>query len=443
MHAKTFARNATTLRNLRFLPSTLAKTEIMKVFKRKSKEYKQYVEGVIKQFNSNGKKTLLFVCDNAYPMVDGVWRVLDNCTEILQRDYPNYNVAIFAPDFKGEVYVKNVPVLGVRSVYLKSLHYQCALPMFDLQAKRWLKRLKIDLIHCHSPFLCGLLARKIHKKRKIPMISTFHSQFKKDFLKATNKSVTKVCMGIIMRVFNDSDEVWTMHSASRETLFSYGYNGKCRLMPNATPLKPLGENYESVREDFRSKHNIQGKTAFIFVGRLITQKGILFTVDVLAELKKQNVPFHMFFVGEGPDSGKLKNKIKSQNLSDEVTLVGEVLDSAEIAEYYAGADLFLFPSLYDVSSIVQIESATYKTPVVFVEGSVTSCTATNNVNGYVLPMDVQKFAQGVSQIIHGGTIKQVGENALRDLHVEWETVVAESAKVYDSFVNTPDVAKVK
>ncbi len=415
----------------------------MTIYKRKSKEYKQYIDGVIAEYNSNGKKTLLFVCDNGYPIVDGVWRVLENCTGILSN-YPNYNVLIMAPDFKGDVYVNDVPVLGVRSKYLKFLQYQCALPMFDAQLKKLTKKLKIDLIHCHSPFLCGQFAKKIHKKRKIPMVATFHSQYKKDFLKSTkSKAISAVCMKIIMRVFNSADEVWTMHTASRDTLLSYGYKGKYRLMPNATSLKPLGENYAEVRESFRQKYRLQGKTAFIFVGRLITQKGLLFIVDVLSLLRKQNVPFKMFFIGDGPDRERLKNKIFAEKLNDDVILLGNIMEPKELAECYAGADLFLFPSLYDVSSIVQIESATYKTPVVFAEGSVTSCTATNNVNGYLLPYDVQKYTQGVIDIINGGTIEQVGENALRDLHVEWENIVAESAKVYDEIMNTYETSKVK
>ena len=50
--------------------------EDYKIYKRSSKQYRQYVRQVIEQYNSNGKKTLLLVADNAYPVVDGVWRVL-------------------------------------------------------------------------------------------------------------------------------------------------------------------------------------------------------------------------------------------------------------------------------------------------------------------------------------------------------------------------------
>ena len=405
-----------------------------KIYKRKSKEYKQYIEGIINTYNTNGKKTLLIVGDNAYPVVDGVWRVLENCATVLVRDYPDYNVLFMGPDYKGNVYVGNFPVLSVNSKYMKSMHYQVALPPFDCRLKKWLKMLKIDIIHCHSPFLCGFLARKLHKKRNVPMIATFHSQYKQDFRRATHSNaLTSLLLKIIMKVFNSADEVWTMHRASRETLYSYGYRGKCRLVPNATRMKPL-ENYDEVRNEFRRTHNVQDKTVFVFVGRLILQKGIMFLVDVLAKLKQRGIDFKMFVVGDGPDKKRMMDRVADNHLNDFVEFVGEIKGGDGIVPYYAGADLFLFPSRYDVSSIVQIEAATYKTPTVFSEGSVTSCAVTGNVNGYLLPYDVDKYADGVEDILKNGDIVKVGEQAFKDLHVEWEDIVEQSVKVYDQYI---------
>lgn len=266
------------------------------------------------------------------------------------------------------------------------------------------------------------------------MIATFHSQYKQDFRRATHSNaLTSLLLKIIMKVFNSADEVWTMHRASRETLYSYGYRGKCRLVPNATRMKPL-ENYDEVRNEFRRTHNVQDKTVFVFVGRLILQKGIMFLVDVLAKLKQRGIDFKMFVVGDGPDKKRMMDRVADNHLNDFVEFVGEIKGGDGIVPYYAGADLFLFPSRYDVSSIVQIEAATYKTPTVFSEGSVTSCVVTGNVNGYLLPYDVDKYADGVEDILKNGDIVKVGEQAFKDLHVEWEDIVAQSVKVYDQYI---------
>ena len=53
----------------------------------------------------------------------------------------------------------------------------------------------------------------------------------------------------------------------------------------------------------------------------------------------------------------LKELVKKNKLQKEVIFCGKVTDRDLLANYFARADLFLFPSLYDASSIVQIEAA--------------------------------------------------------------------------------------
>lgn len=405
----------------------------MTIYKRKSEQYKRYIDGVIEDYNTNGKKTLLFVTDNSYPVVDGVWRVLENYSKILSCDYEDYNVLILAPDYRGDVYVDDVPILGCKSSFSKKLGYQCSLPMFDFRMKKWLRKLKIDLIHVHSPFLCGMYARKLHRCRKIPMIATFHSQYKKDIQKSVkSKFLTRVGLKIIMRVFNASDEVWTMHEASRAVLSSYGYKGKSRLVPNATSAKPP-QNREALRAKFRAEHKLQNKYVFVFVGRMVTQKGILFLAKALSCLRKSGMDFRMYYIGHGPDLRRLEEKVKELRLTDCVEFTGELFGD-DLTEYYAGADLLLFPSAYDTFSLVKLEAAACRTPGVFLEDTCCGYGITNNVNGYLLPFDAEKYAQGVADIIAGGNSVQVGENAFRDLYICWKDVVEMAVGFYEELL---------
>ena len=146
----------------------------------------------------------------------------------------------------------------------------------------------------------------------------------------------------------------------------------------------------------------------------------------------------MIFAGNGPDKTKLTNKIDKENLSDNTIILGQV-DRTEIAQIYSAADLFLFPSMYDVSSLVQIEAASRYTPTVFAEGSVTSCTVTNGVNGYIFPCEVSKFADGVLQAVNDTEkLKAIGNNAYSDLYVTWQQVIED---VYKRYVNLIEAGK--
>ena len=91
----------------------------------------------------------------------------------------------------------------------------------------------------------------------------------------------------------------------------------------------------------------------------------------------------MFFIGKGQDEEVLIKLINKNNLNKEVIMCGKITNRKLLADFYARSDLFLFPSLYDASSIVQIEAASQKTPVLFIKGAATASNVTNNVNGFI------------------------------------------------------------
>ena len=112
-------------------------------------------------------------------------------------------------------------------------------------------------------------------------------------------------------------------------------------------------------------------------------------------------------------------------------MVGKITDRNELSKYYARADLFLFPSLYDASSIVQIEAASQKTPGVFLKGSATSATVTDNVNGFISENTVGAYSDKIIEIMNSEKLfDKVKENAFIDLYVTWDKKVSEVYKIY-------------
>ncbi len=401
--------------------------------KRRSKEYKKFLKEIAETYNTNGKPTVLMVCDTFFPVFDGVVNVLDNYCKNLKE---NVNVVVLAPSFRGRVYMKSYPVIGVPNLYSKALGYNIVLPGAARCYRKLLSTLRIDLIHCHSPFFLGRIALRMHKKRKIPMVTTFHSQYRRDFVKYVGDGLlTRFLMRFIMKVFCGSDELWTMQPAVGDVARSYGYEGKIRYLPNATVFEP-SKDYESERRLAREKMGAGDEPLFLFVGRLVAQKNILFLAEVLGELKRRGLKFKMIFVGEGPDHAKLQKKLKEENVSEETVFMGHVSDISVLEELYAAADLFLFPSLYDTNSLVQVEAASRRTPTAFAEGSTTSCTVTDGVNGYILPCDKEGFADGVMRAISDREeLEEMGRRAFRDLYVTWGGVVERAEQYYREIIS--------
>ena len=401
--------------------------------KRRSKEYKQYINNVINEYNTNGKKTVLLTCDSYFPIVDGVVNVIDNYAKLLSNDM---NVMMLVPDYKGNVYMNGSPAIGIASAFSKRLNYQIPLPMFDMRYRQLLKKLRIDIIHCHSPFTVGRVAMKLHKQRHIPLVTTFHSLFKYDF-ETHVKPLANFMLKYIVKCYNNSDEVWTMNDACAKIIHEYGYKGDTFILPHGVSTT-LSSDYTTERNTTRMKFGVDdGTLLFIFVGRLVVPKNIHFILEVLSKLKQRNLHYKMLIVGDGPERKSLQKHTAQLELNDEVEFVGSISDRSELTSIYAAADMLLFPSYYDTFALVKVEAASRYTPTAFIDNCPACSTVEHGTNGYIFPQDVDKFADGVyNAVMNRDKLKTVGLNANRDLYVTWQDIIPKVVSRYNKIIES-------
>jgi glycosyltransferase involved in cell wall biosynthesis len=145
--------------------------------------------------------------------------------------------------------------------------------------------------------------------------------------------------------------------------------------------------------------------------------------------------FRMLFAGRGQDEDKLAALVKEQGLTEEVVMCGLVSGRGMLENLYSRAKLFLFPSLYDANSLVQIEAACQGTPTVFLEGARTAATVTPGVNGYVCPPEEEAYARMILDILdHPDLYEKVSDAARRDLYLNWDDVVRDVFADYCKFL---------
>ena len=372
----------------------------------------------------------LFI-DTWFPMVDGVINVVDNYAKRLSKIA---NVTVFAPRVDKNYDGSNLPykIVLCKSMKFLNLDYRLPLPKMDRKFKKAIKTSNLDIIHIHSPFSIGKMAAKYGRKNSIPVVATFHSQFKKDFYRATKSNfLTKILLKIIMKVFNSCDKCFAVNKNIGEVFKGYGYKKDYSVLQNGTDLTPV-EDVASACEMVNKKFNIsENEKVFLFVGRINIIKNILFIVDSLKILKQKGFVFKMLFVGSGQDEKTLKDYVKKQGLEEEILICGKIVDRELIKAIYCRATLFLFPSLYDASSLVQIEAASQHTPSLFIRGAVTSGTITENINGFLSENSPEKYAEKILLILKDEKLYQsVCENAFIDLYLMWDDVVNIALKNY-------------
>ncbi|MBP5676208.1 MAG: glycosyltransferase [Bacteroidales bacterium] len=378
----------------------------------------------------------LFI-DTWYPMVDGVIKVVDNYA----RRLVNYcEVVVFCPETRGfsRDDDEKLPYKVVRchSVPIIGYDYDLPTPALDPLFEAQVISSGIDMVHIHSPFsvgTAGLLYAKLHR---IPVVATLHSQYKQDFEKPLRTDLAlKLVMGRIMGVFNACDECWAVNAGIKDLYEKeYGLTAPCKVRLNATDHKPVEDKEEAARIVNQTYGIPSGATVFLFVGRINFIKNIDFTVRALARAKELGLGnFRMLFAGKGQDEDKLVQLVKEQGLTDEVIMCG-LTDKPMLERLYSRAKLFLFPSLYDANSLVQIEAAGQGTPTLFLEGARTAATVTPGVNGYVSAPGEDNYARAILDILADEEgYQRVSAAARRDLYLNWDDVVREVYKDYCSF----------
>ena len=118
-------------------------------------------------------------------------------------------------------------------------------------------------------------------------------------------------------------------------------------------------------------------------------------------------------------------------MEKELIMCGKVTDREELSYYFRRADLFLFPSVYDASSIVQIEAASQSTPAVFLKNTATASTVTDNVNGFL----VGAYSDKIIEVMKDQKLyEKVSKNAFIDLYKNWNDTVDEAYEIYKEFI---------
>lgn len=372
----------------------------------------------------------LFI-DTWFPMIDGVINVVYNFALELSKVA---EVTVFTCGTKKKD-TKTFPFKVVRSTSVSLPFFDYEIPTINPKFQRELKNANLDIIHIHSPFMIGKTGVEYAKKHNIPVIGTIHSQYYQDFYRYTkSKWFSTNLLKSVVKVYNNCDDVFTVNEKMADLVLDYGFEKKPKIHYNGTNFLYI-ENTKPAYEFFEKKYGVkQDEVVLLFVGRINKIKNLEFIIDSLKILKDMGQNFKMLFVGSGADAEELLAKVKKLKLEKQILFLGRVNDQ-ELLYSYVRAQIFLFPSLYDANSLVQIEAASQKTPTIFIRGSVTSATVKEDIDGFMAENDTQKFAEKIYGILNNKDYyNKVSENAFNDLYVTWEKTVAKMFKFYKDVI---------
>lgn len=218
-----------------------------------------------------------------------------------------------------------------------------------------------------------------------------------------------------------------------DTIREYGYKGKLYVIENGNDFAGTSEIAKlriEAREMFQIAPN---ENVFLFVGQHIWEKNTKMIIEALAKIK--DTPFKMYFIGTGYAADDMKQLVTDFEITDKVKFVGIVLDRELLKRYYAAADLFLFPSIYDNAPLVVREASALQTPAVLVKDSTASEVITDNFNGFLIENTASSLAEKIRELTANPLlICEAGTNASKTIGRTWEHVTELMLERYNNLM---------
>jgi glycosyltransferase involved in cell wall biosynthesis len=286
------------------------------------------------------------VTDAWRPQVNGVVRTLEKLAELLVTK--GIRLDFLSPDRFFTLPVPTYPDIRL-SLTTKR------------EVGRQLQAMSPDYIHIATEGPLGVLARRYCLGRKLPFTTSYHTRFP-EYLAARLPVPPAWSYGFLRRFHNAGSGVLVATASLRAELAERGF-------VNMSPWTRGVDTelfHPEHRRDLRLKRPI-----FLNVGRVAVEKNLPAFLDL-------DLPGSKVVVGDGPELARLRQRYP------QVHFLG-LLSDLELAQVYADADVFVFPSRTDTFGNVILEALASGCPV-----------AAYPVTG---PLDI--FADG-----RGGVVRQ-------------------------------------
>ena len=390
------------------------------------------------------KLNVCLMNDSFPPIIDGVANAVINYANVISDQLGSATVV--TPNYPDAEDNYGFPVVRYKSMAIteKLCGYRAGYP-FSSSMLESLGESNFDIIHTHCPFASTVMGRALREKvnvperaRKVPMVLTYHTKFDIDIKRAIpNEVMAKQVIKLIIDNISACDEVWTVSRGAGDNLRSLGYTGEYRVMENGVDFPCGRANAEAVAE-LRAEYGLtDGVPVFLFVGRMLWYKGIRFILDSLRILSEKGVAYKMMFVGDGVDMQEIQDYAAEIGVMDNCIFVGAVFDREVLRVYYTAGDLFLFPSEYDTNGIVVREAAACGVAALLIEGSCAAEGITHGRTGILSKCEAPAIAAELEFVAsHLDEVHQLGDNAMREVYISWETSVKRAyARYFDIIDN--------
>lgn len=300
-----------------------------------------------------------FFTDSFKPYVSGVVRSI----ELLQRGLAcrGHQVFVFAPEYPRRR-EREDGVFRFRSLPAPTHgEFRLGLP-FSLRIGETVRRLGLDLVHVHSPFLMGWLGLRCARIHRLPLVFTYHTFYHQyvHYVPFARSWAARAVTAWSARFAGACDLVVAPSPGAAAYLAEIGVRTPVVVVPTGVDLD-LMERGDGRR--FRRRHGLEGGPVLLYVGRVAREKDLPFLLRSFALVSAEVPAARLVVTGDGPALEEVRRQAAEAGIAERVLFTGRLLGE-DLASCYRAADVFVFPSVTETQGLVLAEAMAAGLPVV-------------------------------------------------------------------------------
>lgn len=206
---------------------------------------------------------------------------------------------------------------------------------------------QFDLIHAHSPALCGIAAWQAARSRHLPFVYEIRS-FWEDAELDPKKSLWKLFRYFLGRnlesfiVRRADATVGIARSVLRDLETRKIPASKLYHVPNGVDVSRFTPRARD--SALAAELGLNGVSTMGFIGTLFPWEGVPWLVRAAAELHRTGAPFRLLIVGDGAEASEVRKVIQETGSAGYISFLGRVPND-QVERYYSLMDLLVYPRL--------------------------------------------------------------------------------------------------
>lgn len=365
---------------------------------------------------------IVFFTESLLPLVDGVSHTLGHLFAALEAEGIDFRV--YAPFMPPAEISWQKRTRKVRSFTFPLYRdYRVSLPGGRRIAAE-LDEYRPDIVHVVSPTPMAVWAQAYARGRGIPVVGTFHTHFVSYFSYYGVRRLERMGWSILRWFYGRCNATFAPSPSIIEELNEHGITN-VRLWSRGVDSRRFSPDW---RDDaLRARLGADERAPLVLlVSRLVKEKDLADFVGMDRELQARNLTYRLALVGDGPMRKRLERELPHAFFAGHQS-------GPALSQWYASADIFVFPSTTETfANVVQEAMASGVPAVVSNRGGPQSVIEPGRSGLVARANDPADFATQVETLIRDRELRSDMSRAARQRGLErsWDAVNAVLVREY-------------